>query len=116
MKRQLEVSCHVLPRLKIELCYKVKILAGTRYNTACMCAVPYTGTTTGVATTQWSPIRYPPSQGAPLLKGLPLLLPQKDTHRGAKKGEEQKEEEEEGENYQGAGGQAVAQADMNSIT
>ena len=83
-----------------------------------MCAVPYTGTTTGVATTQWSPIRYPPSQGAPLLKGLPLLLPQKDTHRGAKKGEEQKEEEEEeeGENYQGAGGQAVAQADMNSIT
>jgi len=27
-----------------------QILAGTLYNTACMCTLPYTGTKTGVAT------------------------------------------------------------------
>ena len=44
LRKQLELSCHVLLRLKIEYCYKVRILTRTRYNTACMCALPYTGT------------------------------------------------------------------------
>ena len=45
-----------------------------------------------------------------------LRLLQKDTHGGRKEGEKprEEEEEEEGENQEGAGGQAVAQADINS--
>ena len=75
-----------------------------------MCPLPYTGTKTGVATTR-SPIRYPPSQGAPA-EGPPAPPPPKRYSRRKKA----REEEEEGEDKQGAGGQAVAQADINSIT
>ena len=46
-----------------------------------------------------------------------LLLLQKDYGGRKEEGEKQtKEEEEEGEDQEGAGGQAVIQADINSIT
>ena len=46
-----------------------------------------------------------------------LRLLQKDTHGGKKEGKKpREEEEEEGEDKEGAGGQAVAQTDINSIT
>ena len=52
---EVQVSCHVLPRLKIQSCYKVKILAGTLYNTLCIWEYVCTSVYTHVNThARWS--------------------------------------------------------------